>query len=179
MMNWKCKEFKITKYNNREDYLNNKISSIETHHGNAVTNNGLLAMWTLATDGVPQTISTTSGEKTVKKFKADASGNGSVIAIGTNNPPVAVTGADEKLAMQLGNSIAVDNITITGGTGIASIKFHAESGSGENVGDWNEWGIYDVKDGILFNRKIEAMGTKSTTSVWVVEVTIELQQQSV
>lgn len=187
MMNWKCKEFKITKYDNENDYRNGKISSIETHHGNAITNNGLFAMWVFAT-----TSNDTEREnfkidnKVVHPFKAfETSGTtGSIIAVG--NGSTQVTGNETSLAQELA-SLKVTAITRTqigDVSGSAAITFAAEAGAGVAAGNWNEWGIYDYYDttsnekGILFNRKVESMGTKSDTSVWLVEVTIELVRSS-
>ena len=198
MMNWKCKEFKIKKYDNEEDYRNGKISSIESHHGNAITDNGLAAMWILATTSSDaerenNKLKINNEDVTVHPFKAfekEVGTTGSVIAIGSGT--ATVSGKETSLNAEVA-LLKVDEITRSvpspdqseTSSGIASIKFKATATQDVAAGAWNEWGIYDYYDstnssqkGILFNRKVESMGTKASTSIWVVEVTIELVRSS-
>lgn len=177
MMNWKCREFKITKYDSQEDYLNGKISSVESHHGNAITNNGLAAMWILAT---ASSDTNKIDGKTVQPFKPapstpTTSTPYSVIAIGKGT--TQVTGNETALASQLA-VLNVTTITHSQSAGQASITFEGKADTNVATGEWNEWGIYDVENGILFNRKVESMGTKKDNSVWTVEVTIDLVRPS-
>lgn len=166
-MNWKCKEFKITKFDNISDYQNNKVSSIEIHHGNIITDKGLIAMWLLALGkgGVETTVGST--QMTVYPFTT----TDSKIAIGDGS--TAATGSDTQLANKLGE-IPVTSIDISPSSGKCTIKFQAEAGTGIAIGNWNEWGIYDKTNGTLFNRKVESMGTKSDTSLWRIEIAIDL-----
>lgn len=178
MMNWECKEFKITKYENEEDYKNNKISSIESHHKNLVTNRGLLSLWILATNNQIEVVDPADSSKklnpvpfaTDKSKIAIGSGTGTASA---NDKALSNQVALLSLASSTGISIQIDN-------DVAQIKFTAEAdGDTANV-PWNEWGIYDQEPsetenkGILFNHRYESMGTKAQGSIWVVEVTINL-----
>lgn len=181
MMNWECKEFKITKYLNEENYKNGKAESIESHHGNAITNNGLFAMWVLATgtsDTIEETMNTQQsgsypldpGTK-VKPFTVGQS----QIAIGKGNTPVS--GNEKTLVDAQGyDPLSVESIVLSldKDNNVASMTLKATSPVGNCKGEWNEWGIYDAPNGILFNRKVESMGNKSDTSIWTIEVTINL-----
>lgn len=175
MMNWKCKEFKITKYENEADYRNNKISSVESHHGNLITDHGLFAMWVLAT-GTSDTIEATMGSNyplgsgvKVKPFTTQ-----SVIAIGKGN--VAATNSDTNLLSTIGTLpvTSIDIIAPSTTSPNASMKLKAEAGVDDANDEWNEWGIFDVNNGIMFNHKVESMGSKVQGSIWTVEVVIDL-----
>lgn len=83
----------------------------------------------------------------------------------------------------------------------ATFTLEAQYGTGVATGTWTEWGIYNgnpIKDILdsgrtnptsdsvsyseyniyLINHKVENMGTKSNTAVWVVNVTISLRNAS-
>lgn len=168
-MNWKCREFKITKFDNIEDYQNNNASSIETHHGNIITDKGLIAMWLLAMGkgGVKTPVGST--QMTVYPFTT----TDSKIAIGDGS--TAATGSDTQLANKFGEIPVTEiNIESDPSSNKCTIKFQAEAETGVATGNWNEWGIYDKTDGTLFNRKVESMGTKTATSIWRIEVAIDL-----
>ena len=168
-MNWKCREFKIMKFDNIEDYQNNKVSSIETHHGNIITDNGLVAMWLLAMGKGGSATTVGSTQMTVYPFTT----TDSKIAIGSGS--TAAVGSDTQLANKL-DEIEITSIDILSdpSSNKCTIKFQAEAGTGIATGNWNEWGIYDKTDGTLFNRKVESMGTKTATSLWRIEVAIDL-----
>jgi hypothetical protein len=45
--------------------------------------------------------------------------------------------------------------------------FNAGSPSGEGDGSWQEWGIFNAASaGLMFNRKVENLGTKPNTQSW-------------
>ena len=52
------------------------------------------------------------------------------------------------------------------------LRFNATFATSEANFDWNEWGVR--AGGVLFNRAVEAIGTKTNTEQWVFEVDIEI-----
>lgn len=175
-MNWNCREFKITKYDSIKDYEENHISSVEIHHGNMITNNGLLAMWALAMGyNGTKFIIQENPEVSITPHAFTAYTNDSTpcskIAIGNNS--TSEDGTSTTISNPLG-LLNVTSISASQSDNRSTITFTAEAGVDTAVGEWNEWGIYDIENGILFNRKVESMGNKRATSIWKVEIKIDL-----
>lgn len=177
MMNWKCKEFKITEYNNNVDYQNEKPSKVRKYSKNLITNNGLRAMWILALGG---TFNVNNASITIDPFKIyEGSDDCTVIGIGqsaTEATPDDTTINSLLDYLNVTEIILVDNI----------VTFKAVAEAGKCVGTWNEWGIFNrnpsktnTNTPIMFNHKVESMGTKNDTSIWKVEIQIELQNAGI
>jgi hypothetical protein len=59
--------------------------------------------------------------------------------------------------------------------GAATITFQAVFGNADANIAWNEWGLANAATGgRLLNRKVEAMGTKTSTAVWTMTVTLTI-----
>ena len=52
------------------------------------------------------------------------------------------------------------------------LRFNATFNTNEANFDWNEWGVR--AGGVLFNRAVETVGTKTSIEQWVFEVDIEI-----
>jgi hypothetical protein len=58
------------------------------------------------------------------------------------------------------------------GAGNATITFRATFQTGEAYFAWNEWGIFNATSGgRMLNRKVEALGSKTSAASWVLTVT--------
>lgn len=61
------------------------------------------------------------------------------------------------------------------GAGNATITFRATFQTGEANFAWNEWGIFNAASGgRMLNRKVEALGSKTSAASWVLTVTLTL-----
>jgi hypothetical protein len=61
--------------------------------------------------------------------------------------------------------------TRTGGT--AQLNYRSTFAVSEAVWTWNEWGVFNAASGgTMFNRKQESLGTKPSTQLWQVAVTL-------
>lgn len=71
-----------------------------------------------------------------------------------------------RVAMESGFPTRTDNL----------LTFKSSFGSSEANYAWNEWGIFnDASAGVMLNRKVEALGTKSSgTWVLTVELTVTI-----
>lgn len=59
--------------------------------------------------------------------------------------------------------------------GNATITFRATFGSAEANFAWGEWGIFNASStGVMLNRKVESLGTKSSGLTWALEVELSL-----
>lgn len=57
----------------------------------------------------------------------------------------------------------------------ASATWQATFGTGDANFDWNEWGIFNASSsGTMLNRKVSALGTKTSADSWELEVTTSL-----
>jgi hypothetical protein len=56
-----------------------------------------------------------------------------------------------------------------------AIDFKAEFGTAVGNFAWQEWGVFnDASAGIMFNRKVENLGTKVEGSTWILTVTLTI-----
>jgi len=54
-----------------------------------------------------------------------------------------------------------------------AIDFRATYGANDANFDWEEWGVFNASTGgVMLNRKVENLGTKASGSIWVLTVTI-------
>lgn len=62
-----------------------------------------------------------------------------------------------------------------GSSSNASIEFQATFGSNDANFAWEEWGIFNASfGGRMLNRKVDSLGTKSVSNVWVITVTLTI-----
>lgn len=60
-------------------------------------------------------------------------------------------------------------------SGNASIQFQSTFGSADANFAWAEWALFNASSGgRMINRKVDALGTKSSGNVWVLTVTLSL-----
>ena len=54
-----------------------------------------------------------------------------------------------------------------------ALTFRSEFGTAVGNFAWQEWGVFNAaSEGVMLNRKVEALGTKASGSTWVLTVTI-------
>lgn len=61
--------------------------------------------------------------------------------------------------------------------GAASAVFRATFGTADANWVWNEWAVFNsptAATGRMLNRKVEALGTKTSSSTWVLTITLSL-----
>ena len=59
--------------------------------------------------------------------------------------------------------------------GAQTITYKSTFATGDANWVWNEWGLFDAASaGRMLNRKVEALGTKTSAATWVLTVTITL-----
>lgn len=65
----------------------------------------------------------------------------------------------------------------TGTAGSKSITFRSTFATADANWVWNEWGIFNsptAATGRMLNRKVEALGTKTSAATWVLTITLSL-----
>lgn len=63
----------------------------------------------------------------------------------------------------------------TGTAGSKSIVFRSTFATGDANYAWEEWGIFNASSaGRMLNRKVEALGTKTSAATWVLTITLSL-----
>lgn len=65
----------------------------------------------------------------------------------------------------------------TGTAGSKSITFRSTFATGDANFAWAEWGIFNsatAATGRMLNRKVEALGTKTSSATWVLTITLSL-----
>lgn len=65
----------------------------------------------------------------------------------------------------------------TGTAGSKSITFRSTFATADANWVWNEWGVFNsptAATGRMLNRKVEALGTKTSAATWVLTITLSL-----
>lgn len=65
----------------------------------------------------------------------------------------------------------------TGTAGSKSVTYRSTFGTADANWVWNEWGLFNsptLATGRMLNRKVEALGTKTSAATWVITVTLSL-----
>ena len=91
--------------------------------------------------------------------------------IGVGNGTTAQAGAQTDLqgASKLRKPMDSGYPTVTDNTAAFASTF----GTGDANWAWNEWGVFNaLSAGQMLNRKQEAIGTKTSTAVWQIAVTL-------
>lgn len=206
---WKCKELKLIKYDTEKDYRENKPSSVESHEGNLVTNNGLTTLWHIITGDTEPSTTYPKGFYAFAKRDADSEKNISAlddfyVGIGTSSQSAQVTDValNSSTAYYAPISKQTNGNYITyssSDTGNPSITIEAVFDATTANDVWGEWGIFNGNPSnpgsnriaatagdtsfvpgvdyniVMLNHKVETMGTKASGSVWITQITIELQ----
>jgi hypothetical protein len=100
------------------------------------------------------------------------------IGVGDTNTAATATQTDlaapsnkAYLAMDSTYPIHTDGTTSPG----ASIQFRGTAATGTANWAWAEWGIFNASSsGRMLNRKVEALGTKTSASTWQLLITLSL-----
>lgn len=200
---WKCKELKLIKYDTEKDYQENKPSSVESHEGNLVTNNGLTTLWHIITG---DTASSTTYPKGFYPFAKSETVDNFYVGIGKSSDSAKQTDvalgdpiAYAPISKQANGNYITYSSSDTGNPSITiEAIFNATTTSGNADDVWGEWGIFNGNplnpgsrtaatatdtnfvpgvdyDIVMLNHKVETMGTKASGSVWITQITIELQ----
>lgn len=54
-----------------------------------------------------------------------------------------------------------------------SVTFKATFDTADANWNWNEWGVFNAStEGVMLNRKVENLGTKTSSATWVFTVTL-------
>lgn len=63
----------------------------------------------------------------------------------------------------------------TGTAGSKSILFRSTFATGDANWAWQEWGLFNASTaGRMLNRKVESLGTKTSSATWVITITLSL-----
>ncbi len=159
---WSCR-FKLTKYNEditpfrgMEDEFHRQFVPYETiqGEGNCLLNAGIDEMWDLITGASANHFDSSSARLGV--------GDSNAAAQATQTDLQATTNKTYK-AMDSGYPTTTNQ----------KITLKASFGSSEANYAWNEWVVKHGTSAVCLNRKVEALGTK-TSGTWTLEVTITL-----
>lgn len=102
--------------------------------------------------------------------------------IGVGDSPLAVVN-DQTDLQATTNKVRVgmeasypEHVDSTSDPAAMSIIFRSEFDATTGNFAWNEWGIFnDASTGVMLNRKVISLGTKTNPEVWTFTVTISLQ----
>ena len=138
--------------------------------GNLLMYGGASVQWqTLIGNGT-----TTAGQTLTYFNNANAH-----IGVGDSSTAEAATHTDLQAATnKLRRAVDATYPLHTDGTvvGAASIVFRATFGTGDANWVWNEWGIFNAASGgRMLNRKVTALGTKTSSASWQLTTTLALQ----
>jgi len=147
--------WKIEKFLNDEDVLNNKPYEIDEWDGNVLLNEGITAMLTLIIGGAETSFANANAELGV--------GNSSTAANSTQTDLLG--GSTEWNAMDASYPQVSGQI----------VTFRSTFGSTEANFAWEE---FSVRNGSVanknLNRKVTSKGTKASGETWILTLTIEL-----
>lgn len=63
----------------------------------------------------------------------------------------------------------------TGTAGSKSITYRSTFATGDANWAWQEWGLFNAASaGRMLNRKVESLGTKTSSATWVITITLSL-----
>lgn len=100
------------------------------------------------------------------------------IGVGDSTTAAAATQTDLQAATnKLRKAMDATYPTHTDGTtsGAASIVFRSTFATGDANFAWEEWGVFNGSSGVrMLNRKVEALGTKTSAASWQLTVTLSL-----
>ena len=164
---WKCK-FKVEKRQGNIDLCQtptqrlaflDEVKPFEIIEGedNCLLNSGIDEMWNLITGAASGT------NHTFDNAKAQ-------IGVGNSNTAAAATQTDLVGASKTYKAMEAGFPTST----TQKATFKSSFGSGDANYAWAEWVVKQLTSAICLNRKVDAMGTKTSGSTWTLEVSITL-----
>jgi hypothetical protein len=140
-------------------------------HGNLLMYGGASCQWqTLIGNGTA-----TAGQSLTYFNNAQAAigvGDTNTAAVATTNDLVATTNK-LRVAMDATFPTHTDGVVV----GSASAVFKSTFATGQANWAWAEWGVFNSASagtGRMLNRKVEALGTKTSASTWALTVTLTL-----
>lgn len=181
---WKC-EATIEKYAAGEadvrrgvygssagDYAGRPVVPYErqTVDGNMLMNGGADVLWLLAMGP-----GTTAVNQAKTYFNAHAS-----IGVGNSTAAAVKTQTDLQGASKYRKGMEAtypQHTTGTGSTANRNITFRALFSTAMANFAWAEWGVFNstsLAQGRMMNRKVEALGTKTTAATWTFTVTLSI-----
>lgn len=93
------------------------------------------------------------------------------IGVGNSQTPFNATQVDLQSASKLRKAMDTGYPTRSG----ATLTFQATFGTGDANWAWWEWGIFNAASGgVMHNREVENLGTKTSNVSWVFQVDISL-----
>jgi hypothetical protein len=151
---WRCR-WKVEKYRADVSHETPADEVIEGE-GNLLMTNGANALWTALTGGAITAFS-------------NANAN-----LGVGDSSTAENAAQTDLQASSNKLRKGMNATYPQISG-NQVTFQATFGSSDANFAWSEWGIFNASSsGTMLNRKVQALGTKSSGAVWVLTVSITL-----
>lgn len=158
-------------FEERESGLAVPYESI-TVEGNLLVIGGASVQWqTLIGNGT-----TTAGQALTYYNNANAA-----IGVGDSTTAAADTQTDlqaatNKLRRAMEATYPLHTDT-TGTAGSKSVTYRSSFATGDANWVWNEWGLFNsptAATGRMLNRKVESLGTKTSSATWVITVTLSL-----
>lgn len=182
---WRC-HTRVDKYEGEIDYAVPFIGGKAMNHsglvvpafdtveivGNVLTIGGASVQWqTLIGNGT-----TTAGQALTYFNNANAAigvGDSTTAAADTQTDLQAATNK-VRVAMDATYPLHTDS---TGTAGSKTLTLRSTFGTAAANWVWNEWGVFNsptAATGRMLNRKVEALGTKTSAATWVLTITLSL-----
>lgn len=146
--------------------------TVEEFEGNLLVNGGASIIWQRLKTKKPSTSSTGAA---LQAFSTD----NARLGVGNSTATAAVTQTDLQGASKRYNSMVSGYPTHTDGTsssGARQIQFRGLFTTAQANYAWNEWGLFNSTGGSkrMLNRKVQALGTKTSSAQWTFTVTLSL-----
>lgn len=168
---------RIEKYNNDESYESGIPDEIQEVKGNTATTKGLFTIWNLAMGkGVNDEV-TYDGNTYTGVYPLNESYAWLGVGSGTTTPSASDTALDDSNAVFVQCDPGWPKIDSASPN---TLQLRATFGAQVATMAWNEWGVAngdaghtpvsprDTNNIVLFNRKVENMGSKSDDATWVI-----------
>jgi hypothetical protein len=166
---WRLNSITVDKY--MADPLNGGVplhaKPVETVklEGNMLMNAGAGAMWALFTGA--------SGAASVTPYDGD----NAHLGVGDSIEPTDRTQTDlqasvNKFRQQVDPGYPLHD---NSGSAATTVVYRSTFGAGDANFSWNEWGLFNSDTGgVMANRKVESLGTKTSAGAWVLTIVISL-----
>ena len=157
-------EWKITKFRDKQNWLENKFYEVLIFDGNLCLNCGINLLWKIFAGDKPES----------DNYFNNAN---SYLGVGNSDDGAVVT--QTELQGEMTKFKVMDVGYPTKGTD-QKIVFKSTFDTDDANFDWEEFGVanFDTnvsgQTGTLFNRKVESKGTKNEGEVWELQLTITL-----
>jgi len=166
-LGWHC-EFKVEKYAGAKQPGQEPYETIKGEH-NTLLNGGADVIWERLVNLAPSTSSTgvvTQAFSSVAKLGVGAS----TVAAAASQTGLQTTGTKTYVTMTTG----YPSHTTGTSTSARSAQFKASFGTSQANYAWNEWALCNATGGRHLNRKVQALGTKTSAATWDLTVTLTL-----